>query len=74
MPGLESDVGWVHDTEDGLAYVDLPAGYSGRVTLRYVPGDMPFSVGTTFLGIAACVAVWRFARRRTDRAGDAHTR
>lgn len=61
MPGFSSDAGPII-AERGLVAVDLPAGTRRRVTVSYFPGDLPYSLGATALGIVIAAILWRRGR------------
>lgn len=70
LPGLSCDAGAITPERD-LVAIELPAGTRRRVTVTYFPTDLPYSLGTTALGVIACVVVWRASRSRASRAAAA---
>lgn len=63
LPGFTSDAGPITDERE-LVAIELPAGTHRRVTVSYFPTDLPYTLGTSVLGLVACACVWGRARRR----------
>jgi hypothetical protein len=66
-PGWVSDQGTVVD-DRGLLALRTPGPFRGRLTVRFHPSDLPYSVGISLLGALACLLVARGARRAGPRS------
>jgi hypothetical protein len=62
-PGWRSEAGAVVD-DRGLLALRVPAGFQGRLSARFRPPDMRYSVPISVAGALACLLVWRFGRGR----------
>jgi len=66
--GWSSNVGTVErDPASRLPSVAVPAGYSGRVTFRFVPPALWAGLVIWVFAVGASVAVWSTSGRRQDR-------
>jgi hypothetical protein len=56
-PGWSSDQGVVSGGHDGLLNVFVRGPFEGRITARFRPPDLPYSVPISALAAAGCVVI-----------------
>jgi hypothetical protein len=66
-PGWKSDQGTVV-ADRGLLALRIPGPFEGRVTVRFRPPDLPYSIALSAIGALACILIGRGTFRRRTRS------